>query len=561
MPTPPDHLVRNRYRLSAIGILTVSALLFGVRLDDRDVVSEEMRFAEVAREMALTGDHFHPTLNGKSYYDKPLGSYWLIVAASQLTGGVDETAARLPAAVAGWLGILCVMLLGWRLYDARTALWSGAILATCFSFAFYARRATADIETVTGTLAAVTLFAYCRERKSGAWVVGLWLIMGLTSLTKGLLGFALPFAVLGAYGFWTALTEPRTETSKASHFVAQNRWFFNRWTPWAVALGLAAFLLPFLLSGSHSGLEEGLGLVYRENVQRFFQPHNHTGPVYLYIPVLFVLAAPWGLFLPASLWPRRDATDSDRLAKSYFWAIFVVFTLSASRRSYYLLPVLPAAALLVARMVNTPVESLRPAARRLVNAAYALVALGVAGAGILLIPPSEILPPPHDRLPLLPARSWFASGWLAAIALVAWAFRHPTRRAFATLAVAVAGLGFGLLVAYPALGDYRTRKGFVTEVDRVIAAEPGKLALYRARDVVFRLARPEPLPDFEDSEAFHTAAATGQIRWVIVRRRYLPQLAKTATEVILDEVSYPWEGVDQLGDKMLLLKIVPAECP
>ena len=54
-------------RLAALGILLLSALLFGLRLGDRDVVSEELRFAEVAREMAHTGDYFHPTINGKSY--------------------------------------------------------------------------------------------------------------------------------------------------------------------------------------------------------------------------------------------------------------------------------------------------------------------------------------------------------------------------------------------------------------------------------------------------------------------------------------------------------------
>ena len=72
------------HRYAALGILAATSLLFGLRLGDREVVSEELRFAEVAREMRATGDYFHPTINGKSYYDKPLGSYWLIVAASQI---------------------------------------------------------------------------------------------------------------------------------------------------------------------------------------------------------------------------------------------------------------------------------------------------------------------------------------------------------------------------------------------------------------------------------------------------------------------------------------------
>ena len=63
-------------------ILLASALLFLTRLGDRAVVSEEVRWAEVAREMHISGDYFHPTINGQLYYDKPVGSYWLILLAA-----------------------------------------------------------------------------------------------------------------------------------------------------------------------------------------------------------------------------------------------------------------------------------------------------------------------------------------------------------------------------------------------------------------------------------------------------------------------------------------------
>ena len=377
MPTPEISPVRRAHRLGAPAILALTAALFGIGLGEREVVSEELRFAEVAREMRLTGDYLHPTINGRSYYDKPLGSYWLIVAASHLTGGVDEAAARLPAAVAGWLGVLLAMLLAARLYDTRTALFAGAVLATCYGFAFYARRATADAETATGTLAAIALYAYCRDRRSAAWVVGLWTIRGLTSLTKGLLGYALPISVLGFHGLWDALAERERGRSLLREYFARNRWFFNRWTLLAAPLGATIFLLPYALSGGG----DGLALVYRENLKRFFQPHNHTGPVYLYVPVVFVLAAPWGLFLPAALVPRRGVRGADRLAAAYFWGVFLFFTLSASRRSYYLVPVLPAVALLVARLWTSPPDTLRPIARRLAGAGFALGAVGVWSPG------------------------------------------------------------------------------------------------------------------------------------------------------------------------------------
>src|SRR5207253_3962279 len=128
-------------------------------------------------------------------------------------------------------------------------------------------------------------------------------------------------------------------------------------------------------------------MVWRENIRRFVMPHNHTGPVYLYAGVIFVLAAPWAAFLPAALWPRQ-APDRDGLVRIYFWAVFAFFTLSASRRSYYLLPVLPAIALLNARVIAAPASELGPVARRLRSLGWLAFTAIFAALGLGLLPPA-----------------------------------------------------------------------------------------------------------------------------------------------------------------------------
>ena len=102
-------------------------------------------------------------------------------------------------AIAGLFAVMLLMLLTRRLYDARTAILSGVILATSFSFVFFSRHASADVETITGELAALYLFHRNQDRAGGLWVVGLWLVMAATSLTKGLLGFVLPLLMIGTY--------------------------------------------------------------------------------------------------------------------------------------------------------------------------------------------------------------------------------------------------------------------------------------------------------------------------------------------------------------------------
>ena len=529
----------TRDRLLAAAVLATAAALFLARLGDRAVVSEEVRWAEVAREMRAAGDYLHPTLNGRTYYDKPVGSYWLIVLASRLTGGVDETAARLPAAVAGWAGVLLVVWLGRRLFDAPTGLLAGAVLATSYGYLFYSRRATADTETVTGVLAAVCLYERCRAADSRRWVVGLWLLMAVTSLTKGLLGFALPAAVLLTHATWAGWPA----------VVRANRWLVNPWTLLAAPLGVGLYLLPFLLSVQQTGATDGLAMVWRENVRRFVNPHNHVGPPYLYLGVVWVLAAPWAAFLPAALVPRRG--EPDRLARAYFWAVFLLFTAAASRRSYYLLPVLPAAALLVARVLTAPAGELRPVAVKLRTAGWAVCGAGFVATAAAFAP-AAWRPAPYEQLPELPARGWLLAGWLLAAVAVGVAVRRPGWRPWVLAAVAAAGYAYAFGVVLPAADGLRTRRAFAAEVRRLTDPDPDKLALFRARDAVFELDR--VVPEFATEAELVEAVRAGRVRWVLARRRYLDGLS-LPMHTVAEEPSRPWEAADQAGDKLVLADV------
>ena len=76
--TPKRGAEETRWRWAAGLVLLLTALLYFVRLGDRALWASEFRWGEVAREMLLTHDFFWPTINGHLYYDKPLGSYWLV---------------------------------------------------------------------------------------------------------------------------------------------------------------------------------------------------------------------------------------------------------------------------------------------------------------------------------------------------------------------------------------------------------------------------------------------------------------------------------------------------
>src|SRR5260370_19465854 len=132
----------------------------------------------------------------------------------------------------------------------------------------------------------------------------------------------------------------------------------------------------------------------------------------------------WSAFWPAALAEAHRkpvagregaAARGHRFALVYFWATFIFFTLSGSRRSYYLLPILPAAAILVARTLAYPGELRSTFARRLLIVGYAIVAIAAVGGIVLLIPAWAGLPSPYDALPDLPAKSAFIVFWIVSV--------------------------------------------------------------------------------------------------------------------------------------------------
>jgi 4-amino-4-deoxy-L-arabinose transferase-like glycosyltransferase len=550
-------------------IMSAAAVLFFARMGSRALWSSEFRWGEIAREMRLTSNYFWPTINGAVYYDKPLGTYWLVVLASYITGGVNEIAARLPCAVAGLLGVGLMMLITRRLYDARSALLSGVILATSFSFVFFSRNASADVETVTGELAALLLFLHHEDSQDGWWVVWLWVIMAVTSQMKGLLGFVLPVMVIGLYctlsDGWRELGNALLHGSLAARWrwlVGRNRWLFNRKSLVAIALGFAVYYAPFAISEHLNGKVKGLHMVWRENVVRFFHPFDHRGPIYLYVYVIFALMMPWAMLLPAALveaHKRRSMNEqparSDRFALVFFWGTFAFFTLSGSRRSYYILPLFPAAAILVARALT--VDKLKSnLARHLRSIGYGLTALAAIGGIVVMLPPSWILPGKLATLPAAPHRLIFLALWLVSFGSIIYVIRRydAKRIAISMGLIAYCLMTYIYLVAMPAAEPYRGEKPFALQALKLLHGDMSHLALYRTPGPLFYLAPQEFLPEFKHLKKLQAAVAGGEIRWLIVRRRDIPKLEVPET-IELEEASFPWENEDSYRNKVVLIRI------
>ena len=556
--------------LGALTVVLLATILYFVRLGDRALWSSEFRWAEVAREMMLNHNYFWPTINGRVYFDKPLGSYWLVLASAWIAGRLDEAATRVPGATAGVLAVGLMILLARRLYDLRTGVAAGLILATSFSFVFWARAASADIETVAGELAALAIFAN-NENRAGWWVVPMWLIMALTSLMKGLLGFVLPIMVVGVYcciaDGWLELRDRLIQGSPRlaiQWLIERNRWFFNWRTSVALALAGVIYFAPFAISHAETGSAKGLSMVYRENVERYFAPFDHRGPIYLYVYVIFGLIVPWSALLPAALVKAHSQNAaasnilrrSDRFVLAFFWTSFIFFTVSGSRRSYYILPTLPAAAILIARVLVVPEKELSDCSRFLLKVGFGFVVLTLALSAVALLPARVILPAPYSLLPQLPHPGIFAACWILSLSAAAHTLiRYSRYRVLLSLgALSYLLWSYLFIFAMPAGDQWRGEKRFAQTTRRLINEHSGELASFKTLPPVFYLGLAEPVREYDTIGELRSAIQSGRTKWVILRQRDISALDTSANEVAV-EPSYPWDSREHRLNALVLMRL------
>ena len=367
-----------------------AAILLLLDLGNGSILNSEGRWFAVAQEMLKSGDYLHPTINGQPYFDKPLVSYWLICFFSWFTGGVNGWSARLPSAIAAMLTLFCTIRIARRLFDDRTALWTGWVLTTVYSFAYWGRSAEADMEQVAAIMGALAVYFAVRESRRLWGYILFGCICAVGAQTKGLGAIILPVGIAGL-----DMLVNRT---------------LVRHLQWRSLVGLlagcAVYALPFVLeAGSRGGYDaSGIVLVFRENIVRVFNPWDHNDdPWWIYFVYLPRLLLPWSVFfvLAAAHYVIR-LCRRERLAKELVWLllsillVFVLFSASRSRRVYYILPAVPFCAMLCGAYLAGAVRDWTGKA-----ATFFLhfgVWLLIVGGALALAGPAGLLPAVRDRV-------------------------------------------------------------------------------------------------------------------------------------------------------------------
>jgi 4-amino-4-deoxy-L-arabinose transferase-like glycosyltransferase len=466
-------------------VLAMGALLYLPRLGHEILRHPlEAKYALAAREMVRGGPWLVAHLFGEIYPDKPPLYFWATAGVAEIRGGrLDEVSARLPAVIGGLASLVFTLMLGESLFGARAGLAGAAVLATSGLFFWYARQGHPDQFLTAGvTLGCLGLwrsFVAAPGSRRTAWIALAYVGMALAVMSKGLLGLVLP---LLAGALYLAMTGPL------------------RAIPGRLGLGvgLPVFLVIVLAWYAPAVARYGVGYlretIVHQQVERYARSWVHHGPWYQYFPDFTTGFLPWSLFVPGAMalgwraWrdaknaPQKTApagtADAGASAPFLFplcWFVtgFVFFSLSTGKRTAYLLPVYPAASLLVgwtwaqaikegwrSRWLAVPVALLAGVA--------AILALGV------LVLPRRLIP---GRMvdTLVPADS--ASQVGAALVLLAggaavW-LTWRRRRPWATFVVVVAATAVSLLGATLVRApQYEARYGVRDLATRIAAEVP-----------------------------------------------------------------------------------------
>ncbi len=300
--------------------------------------------------MVDRGDWILMHLNGGVYGDKPPLFFWLIALSSYLWQGFTSFSVRFPSAVFGTLTVLLTFFLGERLYSSRAGFFSGLILATSLHFVYLSTRANIDATLTFFTTASfLCFFLWDQEGRQGGirytrtvrnlFIFGFYISMALATLTKGPIGLVLP---LLASLIYLLLQKDYGEMKRMKLLPG---------IPLFLAIVLAWYL-PAISLGGRAYVEENL---FRHTTQAYTTGWTHPSPLYYYLYNFPMSFMPWTLCLPAAVVYGCSKTTIGKRKEFLFlsvWClvIFVFFSLSRSKRALYLLPLYPAASLMVGKL-------------------------------------------------------------------------------------------------------------------------------------------------------------------------------------------------------------------
>jgi 4-amino-4-deoxy-L-arabinose transferase-like glycosyltransferase len=483
--------VRTRLAILQIGLLlAVCLFLFFFGLGAFGLVgADEPRYAQISREMLARHDWILPTFNGSPWLEKPVLLYWKILN-SYIVLGVFDWAARVPSAAHATVLALAVFFF-MRRFRPGSELDSALITASCAGVIGFARGASTDM--LLTAWFAMALLAWWTWHVTGRklWLAAFYVLLGCGALAKGPVAPALAVLIVGAYA----------GVRRDARIFLRGLWwpgfalFFLVVLPWYVAIQWKTpqFFWVFFL---------------QHNLARFgTNLYQHKQPFWYYIPVFLLATLPWTVFTlpalvdaargfwrklrpggevapqaetagsepgagPSSMAAPAPATDNLPVFLFLWIAIPILFfSISQSKLPGYILPTIPAAAMLTAARLHT--RKIVPRLSLILHSLLCGVIMGLA-----LLAPWFMMGVKMAGVPT-PTRAIVAvtTGAIAILVLVVVRRGGLPTLHFATLVPVVLALVFLLRMAAIPENDSYPIHGLIVDITQ--SARPVNLELRR----------------------------------------------------------------------------------
>ncbi len=319
--------------------------------------ADEPRYAQVAREMLDRRDWITPTLGGKAWLEKPPLYYWQAMIVYSIFG-VSDAAARIPSAIDATLLVVAVYLF-FRKFRSSVEVDAALITASCAGIIGYARAASMDMPLTSAFAIGMLAWWAWRQSEKRIYLAAFYLCMALGMLAKGPVAPFLAAIVITLYAI--AVRDLKLITKTA-------------WPPGLLFSFSVA--LPWYIAVQHRNPQFFREFILEHNLARFSSNlYHHPEPFWYYIPVLLLAMVPWIVFVIAAfihslrVWWAERATPRDlELGFRVFLCCWIVvplcfFSISRSKLPGYILPAVPAGAVLLADYLREKLEQQAPLSR------------------------------------------------------------------------------------------------------------------------------------------------------------------------------------------------------